>query len=318
MTERLVLYRLLETVLKRDGEILDEETDYINSSEELPSLWCLLKADRNDFSGLLKQWKSVMNEALSKEFAVVIKADCVEKYVKIDLVESWLVYFPLCLSLLRRCREKLSQSCRLLVGVGGSAAAGKTTFCCIVSKILDQLLAEDDLKCKVVGMDAYHLPNERLIEIGLKHLKGRPNTFDVRSLSDSVVMLKSLHNSPLSLPVYDRKLHNPRPDVVTIGTDCPLVLIEGLFILCSDERWIPVSSELDFKIFLQVPLYLCEQRAVERKSMGNKISRDEAQAHFCRVDKANFSFIEQSSAGVDIILGLGKDCKFTHTLVNCT
>ena len=131
-----------------------------------------------------------------------------------------------------------------------------------------------------------------------------------------MVKLKSIHHSPLSLPVYDRELHNPKPDGVTVGTDCPLVLIEGLFILCSDERWLPVSGELDCKIFLQIPHDLCEQRAVERKSTGNKISRDAAQAHFYRVDEANFGLIEQSSACVDIVLGVGADYKFTHSLVN--
>ena len=167
--EKLAIWRLLQKALESDREV--KETEYENISEGLPNVWCLLEADRKNFSGLLKLWKSVMNKALSKDFSLVIKADCVEKCIKIDLTESWLVYFPLCLWLVRRCREKLSQGCRLLVGVGGSAAAGKTTFCCIVGTILNQLFAEDGLKCQIVGMDAYHLTNERLIEIGLHHLK---------------------------------------------------------------------------------------------------------------------------------------------------
>lgn len=102
-----------------------------------------------------------------------------------------------------------------------------------------------------------------------------------------------------------------------MNTDCPVVLIEGLFVLCREDGWESVSSQMDCKIFLQIPQDLCEKQSVERKAVGNKISRDEALAHFHRVDGPNFCLIERSAVCADVVLGVGRDYRFTHAVVRC-
>lgn len=163
---------LLERVFASDGDIDITEHEIGGTFETLPNLWNLLEAERKEVSLLLRQWKSVVKTTLSDDSSLHVRTDCVTKRITVHLVETWLIYFPLCLWIVRRCREKATgDRSRLVVGVGGSAAAGKTTFCCIVAAFLNQLFNDDGCRCQLVGMDAYHLTNKALVESGLRHLK---------------------------------------------------------------------------------------------------------------------------------------------------
>lgn len=164
------LDRLLRCALLRDEETEETERDIKRASEALTNVWLLLKDKNLDCKDCVCEWKRVVQSALSDDFSLLVKADCIDKRIAVDLVASWLIYFPLCRWIIEVCRQRMTEGCRTLVGVGGSAAAGKTTLCCVLRAFLNCMFV-DCLECEVVGMDAFHLRNESLVRMGLRHLK---------------------------------------------------------------------------------------------------------------------------------------------------
>lgn len=75
------------------------------------------------------------------------------------------------------------------------------------------------------------------------------------------------------------------------------VLVEGMFILLDTFGFEEVKHQMDITLFLNVPEEYCHQRVVERKSKGGT-SKEDAEAHFQRVDKPNIQrvFCTQTKA----------------------
>lgn len=86
-------------------------------------------------------------------------------------------------------------------------------------------------------MDGYSFPNSYLLAeqvldhrsnpCTLKDIKGLPNTLDVDALLRDLLRLRTAGRETVLLPSYDRDLHDPVPDSVSIATDCKVVIVEG-------------------------------------------------------------------------------------------
>lgn len=123
---------------------------------------------------------------------------------------------------------------RLLVGLCGSAAAGKSTLAQLLCAACGVLWGSSSVAC--VSMDAYSFPNTYLSaepaeHLGrpctLKDIKGLPETLDSASFLRDLNHLRhpSVHN--IMLPAYSRDLHDPVPDCVAVAPDCRVVIVEG-------------------------------------------------------------------------------------------
>jgi pantothenate kinase len=119
---------------------------------------------------------------------------------------------PLCLH--ARQRVRASSGSRCVVGTAGCAAAGKTMWCEKLAAVCTAL----GIRCAVLNMDSYHFPNATLTARAHRADKGRPWTFDVPAF---VADLTAAHvaGTVLSLPVYDRHLHEPVPNARSIAPD---------------------------------------------------------------------------------------------------
>jgi pantothenate kinase len=126
---------------------------------------------------------------------------------------------PLCLFLEKKRLGLRTQ--RILVGICGAPGAGKTVFSAILSKALNLLFSsqstsqkqeENELEedpssscCCVLGMDAYHLPNQYLDShfvldaegktVPLRLFKGAPHTFDAQSFINDLEKLRNRKNN---------------------------------------------------------------------------------------------------------------------------
>ena len=175
------------------------------------------------------------------------------------------IFLPLLrnLSLLRRRRGK-----RILVMLAAPPGAGKSTLLSFL-KVLSE--NQDDVEeIQVIGMDGFHRRQEYLLShcverdgkrIPMVEIKGAPVTFDLEKLTDSIRQLAS--GSVMGWPVYDRLLHNPIENAVTVNGD--LVLLEGNYLLLDEEGWRNLSEYADYTISIRADEDLLRKRLIDRR-----------------------------------------------------
>lgn len=108
----------------------------------------------------------------------------------------------------------------LVVGVTGSVAAGKTTFCSAMASRLGR-----DQRVEVVSTDGFLLSNEALMERGLIMRKGFPESYDTALLAG---VLRRARWGPVSVPGYSHTTYDRAPDLDRTIDKPDILLVEGL------------------------------------------------------------------------------------------
>ena len=156
---------------------------------------------------------------------------------------------------------------RFVLGVTGIPGSGKST---VARQLLEQINRSMPDFAAVVGMDGYHLPNAVLEQRGLRLQKGSPGTFDVPGFVDLLQRLRQSPRRSVSAPAYDRRVHEPVAGAVIIDADTRLVIVEGNYLLLTDEPWLQVQPLLDEVWYLDTPLELAMGRVADRHRTGGK------------------------------------------------
>lgn len=263
-------------------------------------------------------------------------------------VAQWLL-----LTFLRGVASRENQ--RHLVGVAGPAGAGKSFLSKFLLKLINEMWSmccemvlnerpSVDI-CVVLGMDAYHFTNSVLesrsvpaefkhqlpvdtAEGTLKDIKGSEPSIDAERLHQD---LSRILNSAevISLPEYDRNLHDPVDGKIHVDPDNKIVIIEGLYLLhgCrstnfsfADEtcRWSRISNDLDSCIFLDISEGESRHRVVERK-VKSGLTEEQATERYDRNDLRILRRVHQGKSGADILLEYSSDTDETVSkLVGCT
>lgn len=166
-------------------------------------------------------------------------------------------------------RQRLASRQRFLLGITGPPGSGKST-------LAHQLAAACLPGAAVVSMDGFHLPNTRLEELNLRPRKGAPQTFDAAAFIALLTRLR--RGEAVDAPIYDRTLHEPRPNAIHIpaASDLPGVIIEGNYLLLDTHPWQQIRPMLDECWYLDTPLDLCFTRLYHRHLAGGCTVR---QAH---------------------------------------
>jgi putative kinase len=250
--------------------------------------------------------------------------------------EQWafLRWLPVIAAVVGLERLLNSKSCdsrkrgRRIVGIAGGPGAGKTVLTEILAPLVDAALSGgresaeiSHRRCVVFSMDGFHHYNAYLERHGLREFKGAPHTFDVARYSRALSALRC-DGATVSLPIYDRELHDPREDAINVTTEHDVVLSEGLYVCLTDGNvgdlgprpplgYDSLSSNFDCKIYLRANLEDCKERVVARKVRTGRLEH-EAEAHWERSDAKNWSIIEKTMGHADLILGLD------HGFVPCS
>ena len=173
------------------------------------------------------------------------------------------IFLPLLQRLTALQREKGK---RLLVMLAAPPGAGKST---LVS-FLKTLGRERGCDLQAIGMDGFHRRQEYLQShfvsrdgrrVSMVEIKGAPITFDLERLTASVREVAS--GAVCGWPVYDRLLHDPVEDAVTVDGD--VVLLEGNYLVLDEDGWRELSACADYTVFVRADAQMLRQRLIDRR-----------------------------------------------------
>ena len=210
------------------------------------------------------------------------------------------IYLPL-LRRLQALREQ--KGSRILVMLAAPPGAGKSTLAAFLQKLSEDLLPDP---LTVIGMDGFHRYQEYLLShftersgetIPLVKIKGAPETFDLGKLTERV--RRVARGDRCGWPAYDRRLHNPVEDALTV--DGEIVLLEGNYLLLDLPGWRDLEKYADLTIFLRAEKALLRERLVKRQQESGK-SPEDARAFVENSDLVNARLVLSKALKADIEL----------------
>jgi pantothenate kinase len=173
------------------------------------------------------------------------------------------------LPLLRRLSSlQRERGRRILVMLAAPPGAGKST---LLSFLKELSLQDADLSpIQTIGMDGFHRRQEYLLshkverdgqQIPMVNIKGAPVTFDLEKLRESIQKVAS--GAVCGWPMYDRMLHNPIENAVTV--DQNIVLLEGNYLLLDEDGWRDLAACADYTIAIRADERFLRERLIRRR-----------------------------------------------------
>ena len=170
---------------------------------------------------------------------------------------------------------------RVIVMLAAPPGTGKSTLVSFLEHLAKSVIP--DKRVQAVGMDGFHLRQEYLLthtvepdgeQIPMARIKGTPITFDLQALRTKIEEVAQ--GQICKWPHYDRQLHDPVDNAITIDAD--IVLIEGNYLLLDMDDWRDLSRFADYTIVLTADEDMLRERLIGRK-MKTGMMREDAE-HF--------------------------------------
>ena len=105
-------------------------------------------------------------------------------------------------------------------------------------------------------------------------------------------------------PVYDRLLHNPVEDVITVDGD--IVLLEGNYLLLDEAGWRELSAYADYTVSVSAGEALLRERLISRKRLTG-VAEDAAVRFVDFSDMPNVRLCLEKSRPADLRLRVMED-----------
>ena len=119
--------------------------------------------------------------------------------------------------------------------------------------------------------------------------------------------LRAVRRAETKWPVYDRRIHDVRPNVETVDAD--IILVEGNWLLLKDSRWTDIRILADYSVFIEASPELLKARLIERKIQGG-LSPEEAAAFYEASDRRNVERTLKDSGAADEVWIMQEDGDF--------
>lgn len=190
--------------------------------------------------------------------------------------------------------KKIPCGRRKIIFLSAPPGTGKSTLTAFWEFLSHQDKTLPDIQA--LPMDGFHHYNKWLELHNLRQFKGMPDTFNVHKLAENLEIIKSRDGT---WPQYDRKLHDPVED--SISVTAPVVIVEGNWLLLDDMRWRSLASFCDLSVFIHAPADTLRDRLIARKCAGG-LNVDEAEAFYLQTDGPNVERVLNESRAADITL----------------
>ena len=191
---------------------------------------------------------------------------------------------------------------RLLLGIAGPPAAGKST---LAARVAHSLAGDGGAapRAVVVPMDGFHLAQAELVRLGRADRKGAPDTFDAHGFVALVTRLRAAAEPVVYAPAFDRALEEPVAGAIPVAREVPLVILEGNYLLLDSSPWAQVGDLLDASWYVDTDADLRLDRLVDRHVAGG---RTPAQARTFAVesDEANARLVAGTAHRADAVVTL--------------
>ncbi|KAJ3868051.1 P-loop containing nucleoside triphosphate hydrolase protein [Lentinula novae-zelandiae] len=179
-------------------------------------------------------------------------------------------------------------SSRLLVGIYGIPASGKSTFADLLYKYTDSLLQNDpqnSIRAILVSLDGWHLTRAQLDQFPdpklARNRRGSHWTFDGPSYLQFVQKLREevLPETKriITAPSFDHAIKDPTPHAVQIHPQHRIVIIEGLYTALDVDSWREAALLLDERWYLELDFEEAQKRLVKRHLVSG-VAKDPAEA----------------------------------------
>ncbi|KAH7099695.1 P-loop containing nucleoside triphosphate hydrolase protein [Auriculariales sp. MPI-PUGE-AT-0066] len=165
---------------------------------------------------------------------------------------------------------------RLLIGISGFPASGKSTLARVVAQQVNRDLGGD--VAVVVGLDGWHFSRAHLDTMpdpALAHARrGAHWTFDGESYASFAQTLLDGTKSTFA-PSFDHALKDPVADDVEVKSSHEIVIIEGLYVFLDIAPWRTAGELLHERWFIDVEEIEARNR-LARRHVKSGICPDEA------------------------------------------
>jgi pantothenate kinase len=193
--------------------------------------------------------------------------------------------------------QRFSGSQRVLIAIAGPPGSGKST---LAQKVCGELM-QSGTKAMVVPMDGFHLDNSVLDQMGMRHRKGAPETFDAGGFIDHI---RAIHENkqPIRIPGFDRGLDAVIDGDKMVDTSDRVILIEGNYLLLDEIPWTTLRRYFDMTIFINPGLGILQNRLVQRW-LDFGLSQADAESRAFSNDIPNAERVLKNSIAADVLIG---------------
>ena len=191
---------------------------------------------------------------------------------------------------------------RRIIGLAGYPGSGKSTISAEWAETVKEARGNDYLT--VLGMDGFHLYRDELSRMEDPETafarRGAPYTFAPEQFIEKLKELREAASKrTVGWPGFEHEAGDPVPDALKVPAACPLVLVEGIYVLYREGPWKALEGMFDETWFLDTPLETAMNRLYIRHRKAWGLSEKEARTRADGNDRLNCAYISPGRETAD-------------------
>ena len=199
-----------------------------------------------------------------------------------------------------RLRDGSAGNHRIMVGIAGPPASGKSALAEAVVQKLNDGMNGSSPQAVLLPMDGYHLDNRILESRGLLARKGAPETFDSEGFSAAVQQLAQADQESYH-PKFDRQMDLAIANAIAIPAEVPTIVVEGNYLLLNSAPWSSLKQVFGATVFV-CPSQEALQDRLHRRWLDHGLDGEAAMKRAMSNDMPNARTVIEQSSKADLFL----------------